>query len=178
MLFLKDDLHIRSASYAVVPFVKLNDRSPDVSHLSNIHSTIAYLYASPHPTFGDVFLSSEHASMVVFSPEQVSIYLVRPDFHVDSTENHRDVSGDERGEVPGYSGLYNFRHRFWVTSGSRVYGPQPHLTLNRAQDLSDDIERAATESPYFGLLLRLLNRAVTDSSLRIFTALRWFNAAN
>jgi hypothetical protein len=178
MLFLKDDLRIRSGSYAVAPFVDLNDRSPDVSHLSNIHATIAYLYASPHPTLGDVFLSSEHASMTIFSPGQVSIYLVRPTFHVVSTDNHREVLGDKMGNVKGYSGLYNFRHRFWVTSGSRVYGPQPHLTLNLAQDLSGDIERAATESPYFGLLFRLLDRAVTESALRIFTALRWFNAAN
>ena len=178
MLFLKDDLRIRSASYAVVPFVNLNDRSPDVTHLSNLQATVAYLYASPHPTFGDVFLSPEHASMAVFSPGEISIYLVRPDFHVESTEDRSDLSPDERGNVPGYSGLYNFRHYFWVTRGSRVYGPQLHLTLNQAQDLSGDIGAAATESPHFKLLFRLLDKPATESSSRILTAVRWFNAAS
>jgi hypothetical protein len=138
MLFLRDNLHIRSASYAIVPFVNLDYGTPDVTYLFRIQCTVAYLYASPHLR-GDPFLSPEHASMAVFSPGQVPIGLARPMFHVDATEDHLDLSPDERGCVPGYSGLYNFKHYFWAVHGSRIYGPMPHLTLSGAQNLSADI---------------------------------------
>ena len=178
MLFLKDDFRIRSASYAVVPFVSLSEQSSDVAHLANLQATVAYLYTSPHPTLGDVFLSPEHASMGIFSPGEVSIHLVQPDFHIETTDDGWDQSPNASGRVPGYSGLLNFRHYFWVTRGSRVYGPLPHLTLNQAQDLGGDIESAATESLYFRLLLQLLDKPATEFSLRIFTAIRWFNSAS
>ncbi len=82
MLFLQDNLRIRSASCAVVPFIDLSHSTTDVEYLMNVQAVVAYCYASPRHEFGDLFLSSEHASMAIFTPGRVSVYLVRPDFHV------------------------------------------------------------------------------------------------
>ena len=63
-----------------------------------------------------------------------------------------------------------------VEPGSRLYGPKPHMTLNIAQDLFTDLEHRM--AGHHHLLLDLLEKPETPSSLRIFSALRWFNAAN
>ena len=80
--------------------------------------------------------------------------------------------------VSGYNGLYNLRHSFWVEPGSRVYGPKPHMTLNISQDLFADFEHRMVGLPHHHLLLDLLEKPETPTCLRIFSALRWFNAAN
>jgi hypothetical protein len=178
MLFLQDNLRIRSASYAVVPFIDLSHQPDGVECLMNVQAVVAYCYASPRHAFGDLFLSSEHASMVIFTPGRVSVYLVRPDFHVDAVEPPSDLVADHRGEVAGYAGLYNFRHPFWVAKGSRLYGPKPHLTLNHSQDLSFDFDRMTAARADYRLLSELLRKPDTQTSSRIFTAVRWFNAAN
>jgi hypothetical protein len=46
---------------------------------------------------------------------------------------------NEREETEGYTGLYNFRHHFWVAKGSRVYPPVPQISLNMAQSLAADL---------------------------------------
>jgi hypothetical protein len=178
MLFLQDNLRIRSASYAVIPFVDLSSPTADVEHLMNVQAVVAYCYASPRHEFGDLFLSSEHASMAIFTPARVSVYLVCPDFHVDMVEPASDLGADNRGEVEGYAGLYNFRHHFWVARSSRLYGPKPHLTLNHSQDLSFNLAPEAAARVDYRLLSELLRRPDTQTSSRIFTAVRWFNAAN
>ena len=180
MLFLQDDLRIRSASCALVPFVDMTNVSMvNVHHIANIQAVVAYLYASPHEVFGDPFLTSEHASMVIFSPGSVSRFLVQPDFHVEPVAQRPGFEPDQFQKVRGYDALYNFRHHFWVTRGSRVYGPQPHLTLNQSQDLYADVERAASGGrAMHGLLLQLLAGPVTASSSRVFTAIKWFSDAN
>src|SRR5262249_18024896 len=133
---------------------------------------------SPRHAFGDLFLSSEHASMAIFTPGRVSVYLLRPDFHVDAVEPLSDLVTDHRREVEGYAGLYNFRHHFWVAIGSRLYGPKPHLTINHSQDLSFDLDRMKAARADYRLLNELLHKPDTQTSSRIFTAVRWFNAAN
>jgi hypothetical protein len=178
MLFLQDNLRIKSASYAIIPFVDLNYPTADVEHLMNVQAVVAYCYASPRHEFGDIFLSPEHASMVIFSPGRVPVSLVRPDFHVDVVEPTSDLGADNRWEVEGYAGLYNFRHHFWVAKGSRLYGPKPHLTLNHSQDLSSDLVYKAEARVDYRLLSELLRKPDTQTSSRIFTAVRWFNAAN
>jgi len=178
MLFLQDNLRLRSATYAIIPYVDLNDPGVDLQLLANIQAVVAYLYASPHSIFGDLFLSSEHATMAILSPSRVPIDVVRPDFHVEATEPPADLMPDSRGEVKGYAGLYNFRHYFWVAKGSRLYGPKPHMTLNISQDLSADLTRAADARADYRLLQKLLRKPKTTVSSRIFTAIRWFNAAN
>ena len=150
----------------------------DLQHIRNIQAVVAYCYALPRHEFGDLFLSSEHASMAILTPSKVSIYLVRPDFHVDVIGPASDLGADEHGQVDGYAGLYNFRHYFWVANGSRLYGPKPHITLNHSQSLCIDLVRFIQGRTDYRLLINLLDKPETSSSLRIFTALRWFNEAN
>ncbi|HWR82054.1 MAG TPA: hypothetical protein VN285_01995 [Candidatus Deferrimicrobium sp.] len=178
MLFLKDNLRIKSASYALIPFIDVSHPGPFIEHLKHVQSVVAYCYASPRHEFGDIFLSPEHASMVVFSPERVIKGLVRPDFHVEEVPSITSQVADNRTEIDGYAGLFNFRHHFWVAKGSRLYGPKPHLTLNISQHLSSDIVCAEQSRCDYRLLCEFLRKPVTKTSARAFTALRWFNAAN
>lgn len=178
MLFLRNDLRIRSASCAVIPFVDLTSPSPDVAHLSDVQAVVAYLYNRPHEVFGDPFLSTEYASMVVFSPGTVFADLVEPNVNVEATRGDLESSADESGRMAGYEGLYDLRHHFWVTRGSRVYGPLPHLILNKSQDLGEDVRSAlSSHRPDYGLL-RLIREPATVTSGRRLTAVRWFNEAN
>ena len=178
MLFLQDNYRIKSASYAVVPYIDLTHLPTNVDHLINVQAVVAYFYASPHETFGNLFLTSEHSSLVIFSPGDVILNLVRPDFHVTAAIDTPELSPDKQGNVPGYTALYNFRHHFWLSTGSRLYGPKPHITLNIAQDLSFDFIRAAEARPDYQILCKLLKKPQTTTSVRIFTAVRWFNDAN
>jgi hypothetical protein len=178
MLFLQDNLRIKSASYAALPFVDLTHEPIDLQNVRNVQSVVAYCYALPRHEFGDLFLSSEHASMAILTPSKVSIYLVRPDFHVDVIGPASGLGADEHGQVDGYAGLYNFRHYFWAAKGSRLYGPRPHITLNHSQSLCIDLARFIQGRTDYRLLIKLLEKPDTSSSLRIFTALRWFNEAN
>ena len=86
------------------------------------------------------------------------------------------MSPDHRGEVPGYHGLYNFRHHFWVTAGSRLYPPVPDIALNISQDLAADIGQFIHQSLTYQFLPSLL--AGTDAiTSRVLTAIQWFNRA-
>jgi hypothetical protein len=176
MLYLKDDLLIGSASYAVALGLDLG-RPSDLEHLRDIQAFVAYCYASPRHEFGDLFLSSEHASLLIFAPGDVPLALVRPDYNVITTEAEA-LQADSRGHVPGYQGLYNFRHHFWVAHGSRVYGPKPHMTLNISQNLAVDLDSASSARPDYHLLRKLLERRAGDTKTRVFSAVRSFNAAN
>ncbi len=104
---------------------------------------------------------------------------MQPTYHVIVQESASEQpTPDERGEVRGYWGLYNFRHHFWVAPGSRVYGPKPHLTLNHAQDLHRDFSEGPGAGNKLQLLLRLLKRPRSRGGSRVLTALEWSNAAN
>jgi hypothetical protein len=181
MLFLQDHLRIHSASYARIPFVDL-DR-PDQVHstledLADLQAVVAYCYASPHPIFGDPFFRYEHASVALFSPGRVSIYVLRPEHHVDWVGPENVLEKDHREEVEGYKGLYNFKHNFWVTKGSRLYPPVPHIGLNISQDMAADLGQFLYESSHFPLLLRLLEKPKTTTVERVLHAIAWFNSAN
>ena len=176
MLFAQDHMRIKTASYAIVSAVDL-DRTPvDTAHLANVQAAIAYLYSSPHGSSGQPFLASEHASMALFTPSNVSIFLLRPGYNV-VAEEVQAFAPDERQEVAGYAGLYDFRHHFWVAKGSRLYGPLPHPVLNISQDLSRDV-LSASERGSYRLLFGLMNKSPTRTSSRVFTALRWHNSAH
>ena len=177
MLFLQDNLRIKSSSYAIVPFIDFKNSSTLIEHLMNVQSVVAYIYASPRHEFGDLFLSFEHASIAIFSPGKVSKYLLRPDFHVDNVGPEPILELNDREKVDGYMGVYNFRHHFWVNKDSRLYGPKPHLTLNHSQNLFNDYTDAIGGRADYRLLNTLLKKPITHTSSRIFTALRWFNFA-
>lgn len=178
MLFVQGDLRVKSASYTIIPYTDLSQPDAKLNELLRLRAVVAYVYAAPHDIFEDVLLSPEEASLVIFSPSAVSVFLVRPEHHTISVSKIPSVPPDDRRELAGYAGLYNFRHYFWVENGSRLYGPKPHMTLNIQQDLSVDISHRMRLRPDYYLLLDLLNKPVTATAIRIHTALHWFNAAN
>ena len=172
MLFLQDDLRIRSAAYAMLPSLDLDKAEPILKELEYVQSVVAYCYSSPHPTFGDPFFHFENASLVVLSPQGVSEFLVRPEHHVQATDPSVSLGADRWHNLPGYRGLYNFRHHFWVAKISRLYPPVPHMGLNIAQDLAHDLASAFTQAPQHHLLPELLRRPDTPVAQRVLTALR------
>jgi hypothetical protein len=189
MLFLQDDLRIRSASYAVLPPLDL-DHLPwrlsaalkvageaQLKELEYVQTIIAYCYSAPHEIFGSPFFRFEHASLAIFSPEPVFIQLVRPEHHVEHL-SHQPLVQDPFGRVEGYRGLYNFRQHFWVAKGSRCYPPVPHIGLNISQDLSSDLSRCFSEGPQHMFLPELLRQPTSATADRVLTALGWYNRAN
>lgn len=178
MLFLQDDLRIRSAAYAMLPSLDLDKAESKLKELEHVQSVVAYCYSSPHPTFGDPFFHFENASLVVLSPQAVSEFLVRPEHHVEATDPSVSLGSDRWHNLPGYRGLYNFRHHFWVARTSRLYPPVPHMGLNIAQDLAHDLAGAFTQAPQHHLLPKLLRYPDTPVAQRVLTALRWHNRAN
>lgn len=177
MLFLQDDLRIRSASYAVLPFIDFERVEPVLEKVRRIQTIVAYCYAIPHDIFGHPHLRYEHASLVIFSPGRVLAFLVRPEYHVEPQSRDRSLAPDERGEIEGYSGLYNFRHHFWVGKGSRVYPPVPHIGLNMAQDLASDLGDFF-HLPRFHLLPELVEGPVSGMAERALMSIAWFNEGN
>jgi hypothetical protein len=177
MLFLQNNLRIRSASYALVPFIDLERISTPLIALERIQAVVAYCYAKTSSVFDDPFLSSEHASLVIFSPGSVPVPLVNPHHHTIATELAAASSGDEQLSINGYSGLYNFKQRFWVAKGSRLYPPVPHISLNISQILSRDMAEYH-KWPEYRLLERVTKVRLSTVEERVFTGIKWFNAAN
>lgn len=178
MLFLKDDLRIRSATCAILPVVDLDEGGDIIRELERIQAIIAYCYSSLHQIFSDPFLKFEHASLAILSPEPVSIFLVRPDYHVEQTSQWTHLTEDSAHNVKGYYGRFNFSEPFWVVKGSRLYPPVPHITLNISQDLSCDLNRCFGEVPHHHLLPGLLREPNTATARRVFRSLAWYNHAN
>ena len=180
MLFLKDDLRIASATFAIVDPVDIDRRSAQIDFLADVRSVVAYAYSSPHEVFDNIFLTPEEVSLILLSPGEVSKFLVYPDHHVVPVEGsiERRLSADDRDMVRGYAGLYNFVEPLWVVSGSRFYPPRSQATLNIQQDMASDFSRPFSGRTGIEELLRLLNRLDHPSRARVFTALKWYNHAN
>jgi Apea-like HEPN len=178
MLFVQGDLRVKSASYAIVPGLEVHSADRRLVELEHVRDVVAYLYSAPHQVFDTVFLSPEEISLVLFTPSCVSVFLTRPEHHTESISPDAGPEPDRFSYVPGYNGIYNFRHHFWVEPGSRLYGPKPHMTLNISQDLHVDLEHRMTGRSDTQVLLGLLKNVDTPASLRIYSALRWYNAAN
>jgi hypothetical protein len=177
MLFVKDDLRVQSASYAILPRLDLDRSDALLTDLEHIQSVVAYCYASPHPTFGNPFFHFEEASLAIFSPEPVTTFLVRPEYHVVATDPTFSLVPDEWHRVMGYQGRYNFQHPFWVVKGSRLYPPVPHIGLNISQDLAGDLA-SFFALPQHQLFPHLLLQPDTVVGQRVLTALKWYNRAN
>lgn len=179
MLYLQDDFRIQSASYALLPALDLDKEEVEsaVTELERIQAIVAFCYSHPHQTFGDPFFAFEHSSLAIFSPEPVSIFMVRPDYHVAATGSTTELKQDEWNRVAGYYGRYNFAHPFWVVKNSRVYPPIPHIVLNHSQNLAHDIG-TCFHSERYGLLPQLLKPRRNRAEERVLKAIRWFNRAN
>jgi hypothetical protein len=178
MLFLQDDLRIRAATYARLSPVDFDGGDQCLSELQRVQAIVAYCYSAPRQTFGDLFFHFEQASLAVFSPEPVSIFLVRPEHGVEPLNKDSSLVPDEWHRVPGYQGRYNFRHPFWLAKGSRLYPPVPHIGLNISQDLAWDLGRCFAEPSRHHLLPELLQQPKTATAERILTAITWYNRAN
>lgn len=175
MLFLQGQYQISSATYAIVPWANPEEMT---STLRNLQAIIAYCYCAPHPTLGTPFLQYEESSMLIFTPGPVIGFIVQPDHNVRYVGSIPPPVPDERHELPGYTGLYNFQHHFWVCQGSRVYPPVPHPSLNLSQDLACDTERFFRESTVYRHLPLLLARPMDANAERMLRAITWFNRAN
>ena len=178
MLFLQDDLRIRTASYAILPAIDLDETGQCLRELQHLQAIVAYCYSAPDPTLGDPFLSFEHASLAIFSPEPVSMYLVRPEPGAEKRVPDSILAPDFSHHVQGYYGRYNFRHPFWVVKGSRYYSPVPQIGLNIGQDLNHDLSRCFGGAPQHHLLPGLLRQPTTATVDRVLAALIWYNRAN
>jgi len=176
MLFLQDDLRIRSAVYAMLPALDLDKAEPCLRGLEQLQAIVAYCYSAPHPTSGDPFFHFEQTSLAILSPEPVLIFLVRSDHNVEPI-NPSTLIPDHRDCVGGYRGLYNFRQPFWVAKGSRLYPPVPHIGLNISQNLAHDLSEFFA-LPQHHLLPDLLRPPTTETRERVLTALAWYNRAN
>ncbi|MGD0158524.1 MAG: hypothetical protein ABSB50_20730 [Terracidiphilus sp.] len=175
MMFLQDDFRVASASYAVLPYVDLDEIGEALDPLQRVQSVIAYCYAAPHPTLGNTFLQAEHATCVVSVHAMVSLLQVQPQHHVTPkpavVENVLD-------RVPGLRCLSNFKHHFSITSDSRIYPPVPNMWLNISQDLAADFGQSFPFSRSYRALLLLLHQPRNPIADRIFTAIKWFNLSN
>lgn len=180
MLFLKDDLKIASATFAITPPVDIDRKGAEADHLADIRAIVAYAYSSPHEVFDNIFLSPEEVSLLLLTPGEVSSFLVYPEHHTIPLAGSLDrrVPIDERHMVRGYSGLYNFTQPLWVARGSRLYPPMPQATLNIQQDIALQFVEGRHGRSGVGNLVRLLNSPVHPARARAFTALRWYNHAN
>ena len=180
MLFASGNQRIERASFAIVDRVDFGSGGAPVGLdvLSDIEAVVAYLYASPRHEFNDIFLTPEHASIVVLTPNRVSALLLRSSVNVINVGENVDLETDAAGFVDGYDGIFGLRHYFWVAPGSRVYGTTPRPTLNISQDLASDVQRCARTD--YRLLLQSLMEHGQNGDLRdqVFTAVRWFNRAN
>jgi hypothetical protein len=178
MLFAQNDLRVKSASYTILPAIEVHSDDRRLVELAHIRDVVAYFYAAPHEVFENVLLAPEEVSLLLFTPGRVSVHLTRPEHHTESVTSMPGPDPDPFDDVPGYRGLYNFRHAFWVEPGARLYGPKPHMVLNISQDLYADVVYRTNEQPDYQLLLGLLEKPDRPASLRIYSALHWFNAAN
>jgi len=178
MLFLKDDLRVRSACYAMLPPIDLDRGNPVLHELERIQAIIAYCYSAPRHAFGDIFFHFEHASLAIFCPQPITTFLLRPDHHVTTPTELPALNADQWHRVPGYEGRYNFRNPFWVAKGSRLYPPVPHISMNDSQNLAWDLPRAFSEAPHHQLLPMLFPEPESENTGRVVMAIRWYNRAN
>jgi hypothetical protein len=176
MLFVHGDVRVKSAAYAIVPSLDIHHPNNAIDQLARVRATLAYIYASPHEVFGDPYLSPEDVSLALFIPDQVSVLLVRPKHRAAEITTEGRPVPDARHNVPGFRGLYNFTHYFWVERKSRLFGPKPHMTLTN-QDLSIDLQHI-DQVLASSLLLKLLEKPITPAAVHIYSALHWYNAGN
>jgi len=176
MMFLQNDLKIKSFTYACIPKIDFYSSHNVLEILFNIQSFIGYLYSNPRHETSNLFLSFEHASLVIFSRDEIFKCLISPNINTVDCRSVINIEDETTEKVSGYEGMFNFSLFFWVSKGSRVYGPLPHMTLNISQDLSSDINSVENNKPDCSLLKQALNKP-SNFSQRVFRAVSWYNLA-
>ena len=173
MLYARDDIRIASATYAIAEPLGVFRPGPIIQHLDRVRAVVGYIYSSPHPTSGDVFMPFEFASLAIVQPQNVTTFIVRPEHGTILPPAPKDFITQD-WHTPGYEGVFN-RSPLWLAKGSRIYGGHNHTMLNVAQDLQNEVENHRSEQTGVELLLDLLDRPLDTFSERIFIAVDWYN---
>lgn len=179
MFFLRDGFRIRSLTYAIIQLSDGEVEDEDLKAVNELRALLAYLYSSPHRTFGNTFLSSDHSSAFIFKPKPVSVHLLKDDKLCEPIEDFGYPDPDKRGEIPGYEVVRDQKSIMWVAPGSRIYPPTRSFQLNLSQDIAVDLKRA-TNRDWRQSLVSIFDQGFLSDDLRqrIFTALSWYNRAN
>ncbi len=179
MLYLRDDIRITHAAYAIAEPLDSFRPGPTVEKLEKVRSVIGYFYSAPDPTSGDIFLPFENATLAVLEPGKISLYLIRPDRRTMAADEVSSLSQDRHGRLQGYEGVLNLRQPLWLAAGSRLYGPKPNMMLSFSQDFAVQFPMIATsERPDLRLLMGLIDKPASPFNERIFIELDWYNGAN
>ncbi len=172
MFFLRDNLQIQATTFAVVPAASADQIRDNARKLAEFQALIAYLYSALHPDLLTPFLTRHHGNLYVFTPQQVTKFLLWNDTNVTPVGSHPYAEPDDRDEVRGYHGILDGRRHVWVAPGSRLYPPVPQLSLNISQDLQKNLEQSS--NPLFAdRFARPYDCGDLDE--RIFIALQWYN---
>lgn len=178
LFFLRDHYRIESMSYAFCADDATESVTSEyIRDLRETRELLAYVYSSPHESFGDPFLRNEHSSLYILRPKRFFRSLVDSEHNVAAALPTEYPEADERSEIPGYECEVDGRSMTWVTAGSRLYPPAVHLWLNISQDLRLDFERVSGSARYGPVWSFFSSRRDEPSELysRLLTALRWYN---
>ena len=175
MLYIQDDIRIKSATFAIAPITDNLKELPNVEVFEKIGLVIGYLYASPNNQLNNIFLHSINSSILIVKPKNVSRYLVFPEINSILPEHKDTLQYTPIGDTQGYEYIFNFQKYSWTTKLGRIYPPGSDVHMNKFQDLSRDIARATNERPDFKILTDLTETSDNGSTDNIFTALRWYN---
>ena len=179
MLYLRDDVRIATAAYAIVPALGSLRPGPVLEGLDRVRAIVGYVYSAPHPTSGDIFLPFDMASLAVVAPAPVFAVLMRPHHGVLASADASEPEPDRRGYMPGYEGAFNLREPLWLTARSRLYGPRRQMSLNISQDLTAQFQ-ALEHYPESAtaMLVDLMDAPPGRFQDRVFSALGWYNNAS
>ncbi|MFA5065822.1 MAG: hypothetical protein WC566_10210 [Dehalococcoidia bacterium] len=177
MFYLRDNWQIAKMAYAVVDLAAESTGDEVDRCLKEIPCILAYIHSSPHRSFLDPFMTSEHASLYAFLPETIYSSLVdSPGLPLTTnTSQPTAPAADSLGQIPGYRVWLNGKFGFYAASGSRIYPPSNRLWLNISQDLSHDLHPSALSGhdPLSGLVMGTESlKSIED---RLLTALDWYN---
>jgi hypothetical protein len=177
LFFLKDNLRISKMSYIRIELNDNAEKSQSIfRQLREARILIAYLYCSPDRN-GRAFLSLEHSDLYLFTPEQVSKHIVRPEHGVEDISSVPQADSDD-DMVLGYEGYRNFNSSLWVVNDSRIYPPTREFWLNISQDLHYDIGLTFSRRQHWALEEMFHERKSTALSDRIFTSIEWYNRSS
>ncbi len=178
LFYLRDNFLLDQITYSVlqIPIKDIKTKNKLFLQLREFKTLLAYLYSSPHPIFGNTFLSNEHASVFIIESERIPLDLVNNEISVKRVGNNCYPKPDKRGDINGYRIYLDFKYIFWVTKGSRIYPPIVSMWTNQLQDLYSDLQRFKS-SPNTSNILEFFESTDINSSMRsrIYISLIWYN---